>query len=175
MHKKNNTKIKILSFLILIALGQSILFTTIDKLFFNTTFNFFIKSVPNPSYVYAEKLLNNYYNNTKLVYHLSSDDPWRSSIALSDSQAMLKMGYNVTLMLSIEGVQLGMKHPHHFLGLNMLTSNVTDFINNGGKVVICETCLKIAGYNNSDIIDGAIIGSPQITANLLNKATVVDY
>jgi hypothetical protein len=45
----------------------------------------------------------------------------------------------------------------------------------GGKVIISEVCLKIAGYNNSDIIDNAIIGKPQILSNLLSKATVIDY
>jgi predicted peroxiredoxin len=114
-------------------------------------------------------------NKTKLVYHLSSDEPWRATIALLDSQTMLKMGYNVTLMLSIEGVQLGVKDPHHYLGLESLTRNVTDFIYNGGTVIICEVCLKIAGYNNSDVINGSIIGTPSIMANLLNQTTVVDY
>jgi predicted peroxiredoxin len=112
---------------------------------------------------------------TKLVYHLSSDEPWRATIALLDSKTMLKMGYHVTLMLSIEGVQLGMKSPHHYLGLQPLTKNVSDFISNGGNVIVCEICLKIAGYNNTDIIEGSIIGSPKIMANLLNQTTVVDY
>ena len=125
---------------------------------------------------YSEPLQDTNSNiKTKLVYHLSSDEPWRATIALHDSQTMLDEGYNVTLMLSIEGVQLGIKQPHHYLGLNNLISNVTDFMGNGGNVIICEICLKIAGYNNSDIIDGAIIGTPQIIANLLNKTTVVDY
>jgi predicted peroxiredoxin len=115
------------------------------------------------------------YNKTKLVYHLSSDEPWRATVALSDSQTMLKMGYNVTLMLSIEGVQLGVKQPHSYLGLDRLTNNVTNFIINGGNVIVCEICLKIAGYNNSDIIDGAVVGTPQIMSNLLNRTTVVDY
>ena len=114
-------------------------------------------------------------NKTKLVYHLSSDEPWRATIAILDSQTMLRMGYNVTLMLSIEGVQLGVKNPHHYLGLGPLTSNVTDFIQKGGTVIICEVCLKIAGYNNKDILDGSIIGTPSIMAKLLNQTTVVDY
>jgi predicted peroxiredoxin len=88
---------------------------------------------------------------------------------------MLKMGYNVTLMLSIEGVQLGVKNPHQYLGLQSLTKNVSDFMDNGRTVIICETCLKIAGCNNTDIIDGSIIGLPKIMANLLNQTTVVDY
>jgi predicted peroxiredoxin len=110
-----------------------------------------------------------------LIYHLSSDEPWRATVAISDATTMLKAGHNVTLLLSIQGVQIGVKHPHSYLGLDMLTRNVTNFIDNGGKVIICEVCLKIAGYNNSDIIDKAIIGKPQILSNLLSKATVIDY
>ena len=110
-----------------------------------------------------------------LIYHLSSDEPWRATVAISDATTMLKAGHDVTLLLSIQGVQIGVKHPHSYLGLDMLTRNVTNFIDNGGKVIICEVCLKIAGYNNSDIIDKAIIGKPQILSNLLSKATVIDY
>ena len=135
--------------------------------FYTTASVIFFNDVPS---IFAQEV-----NKTKLVYHLSSDEPWRSTIAILDSQTMLKMGYNVTLMLSIEGVQIGVKNPHHYLGLEPLTKNVSDFINNGGNVVICEVCLKIAGYNNSDIINGSIIGSPALMANLLNKTTVVDY
>lgn len=127
------------------------------------------------SFVYPESPQFDSHNKTKLVYHLSSDDPWRATIALSDSQTMLKMGYNVTLMLSIEGVQLGVKNPHQLLGLDTLTNNVSNFIKNGGHLIICKVCLHIAGYNNSDIIDGAIVGTPQIMANLLNKTTVIGY
>ena len=126
--------------------------------------------------MYSDSLTaTNNSSKTKLVYHLSSDEPWRATIALLDSQTMLNSGYNVTLMLSIEGVQMGVKHPHQYLGLNPLTDNVTNFMKNGGNVIICEVCLKIPGYNNSDIIDGAIIGTPKIMSDLLNKTTVVDY
>jgi predicted peroxiredoxin len=121
-------------------------------------------------YVYAKGQIGN-----PLVYHLSSDEPWRATVAISDATAMLKAGHNVTLLLSIEGVQIGVKHPHSYLGLDMLTRNVTNFIADGRKVIICEVCLTIAGYNNTDIIDRAIIGKPEILSNLLSKATVIDY
>ena len=121
------------------------------------------------SYVSAQKNVN------PLVYHLSSDEPWRATVAISDATTLLNLGHNVTLLLSIEGVQIGVAHPHHYLGLNSLTGNVTNFIADGGKVIICEVCLRIAGYNNSDIIDGAIIGTPGIISNLLSNATVIDY
>ena len=75
-----------------------------------------------------------------LVYHLSSDEPWRATVAISDATTMLKAGHNVTLLLSIQGVQIGVKHPHSYLGLDMLTRNVTNFMADGGKVIICEVC-----------------------------------
>ncbi|MGA9840715.1 MAG: hypothetical protein WBP64_12540 [Nitrososphaeraceae archaeon] len=121
------------------------------------------------TYVYAKIF------RSPLVYHLSSDEPWRATVAISDATTQLKLGHNVTLLLSIEGVQIGVKHPHHYLGLDMLTKNVTDFMADGGKVIICEVCLRIAGYGNSDIIDGAVVGRPEIISNLLTNATVIDY
>ncbi len=155
-----------ISILLIFALFISF-YTNASLIFFNDINSFSNLIMPS---IFAQEV-----NKTKLVYHLSSDEPWRSTIAILDSQTMLKMGYNVTLMLSIEGVQIGVKSPHHYLGLDPLTKNVSDFISNGGNVVICEVCLKIAGYDNSDIIDGSIIGSPALMANLLNKTTVVDY
>jgi predicted peroxiredoxin len=124
----------------------------------------------SPHYAYAKNQIGN-----PLVYHLSSDEPWRATVAISDATTMLKLRHNVTLLLSVEGVQIGVKHPHHYLGLDMLTRNVTQFIADGGRVIICEVCLRIAGYNNSDIIARAIIGKPEILSNLLSNATVIDY
>jgi predicted peroxiredoxin len=121
------------------------------------------------SYAYGKEIGN------PLVYHLSSDEPWRATVAISDATTMLKHGHNVTLLLSIEGVQIGVKHPHHYLGLDALTGNVSNFIVDGGKVIICEVCLRIAGYNNTNILDGAIIGKPEILSKLLSNATVIDY
>ena len=130
---------------------------------------FLTSSFLSSSYVYTKIFRN------PLVYHLSSDEPWRTTVAISDATTQLKLGHNLTLLLSIEGVQIGVKHPHHYLGLDMLTKNVTDFIVDGGKVIICEVCLRIAGYSNSDIIKGAVVGRPEIISTLLNNETVIDY
>jgi hypothetical protein len=53
-------------------------------------------------------------------------------------------------------------------GLDMLTRNVTNFMANGRNVIISA--------NNTDIIDKAVIGKPEILSNLLSRATtVIDY
>ena len=48
-------------------------------------------------------------NANQIVYHLTSNDPWRASIVISDATNLKNLGYNVTLLLSIEGVQVGVK------------------------------------------------------------------
>jgi predicted peroxiredoxin len=127
---------------------------------------------------YAQTVANttaNALDASPLIYHLSSSDPWRASIAVSDANAMKNLGHNVTLLLSIEGVQIGVQNPHHHLGLNNLVQNVTDFINGGGKVVVCKVCLEIAGYDTTETINGTVIATPEITSKLLTNATVIDY
>ena len=114
-------------------------------------------------------------NANPIVYHLTSNDPWRASIVISDATNLKNLGYNVTLLLSIEGVQVGVKNPHHHLNLDNVVANVTNFIKNGGKVVVCGVCLEVAGFEPNDIIDGAIIGTAEITPKILTNATVITY
>ena len=133
-----------------------------------------------PSSVYGQDGQNDISQNISknanpIVYHLTNDDPWRASIAISDATSLKNLGYNVTFLLSIEGVQVGVKNPHEHLNLDNVVENVTNFIKDGGKVVICGVCLKVAGFEPNDIIDGAIIGNDKISANLFTNATVVTY
>ncbi|HEX7143241.1 MAG TPA: DsrE family protein [Nitrososphaeraceae archaeon] len=114
-------------------------------------------------------------NANPIVYHLTSNDPWRASIAISDATNLNNLGYNITLLLSIEGVQVGVKNPHHFLNLNDVVANVTNFIMDGGKVVVCGVCLRVAGFQPNEIINGAIIGNDEITSKIFTNATVVTY
>ena len=114
-------------------------------------------------------------NANPIVYHLTSNDPWRANIVISDATNLKNLGYNVTLLLSIEGVQVGVKNPHHHLNLDNVVTNVTNFIKDGGKVVVCGVCLEVAGFEPNDIIDGAIMGTAEITPKLFTNATVVTY
>ena len=114
-------------------------------------------------------------NANPIVYHLTSNDPWRASIVISDATNLKNLGYNVILLLSIEGVQVGVKNPHHHLNLDNVVVNVTNFIKDGGKVVVCGVCLEVAGFEPTDIIDGAIVGTAEITPKLFTNTTVVTY
>ena len=52
---------------------------------------------------------------------------------------------------------------------------VTHFIKDGGKVVMCGVCLRVAGFQPNEIIDGAIIENYEITSKIFPNATVVTY
>ena len=56
-----------------------------------------------------------------------------------------------------------------------MVTNVTNFIKNGGKVVVCGICLRVAGFKPNEIIDGAIIGTDEISSKIFTNATVVTY
>jgi hypothetical protein len=75
-------------------------------------------------------------------------------------------------MLSIEGVKVGVKNPHSLLELGNVINNVTDFINEVGKVVVCETCLEIAGFDKKMICLSLIFLDHMIT-ELLHLRRVV--
>ena len=78
-------------------------------------------------------------------------------------------------MLSIEGVQIGVKNPNGLLELGNVINNVTKFVNEGGKVVVCEICLEIARCDKDGLLDGAILDTSELTSKILTNATVVDY
>jgi hypothetical protein len=61
------------------------------------------------------------------------------------------------------------------LNLNDVVTNVTNIIKDGGKVVVCSVCLRIARFQPNEIIDGAIIGNDEITSKIFTNATVVTY
>ena len=61
------------------------------------------------------------------------------------------------------------------MNLDNIVTNVTNFIKEGGKVVVCGVCLRVAGFEPNEIIDGAIIGTDEITPKLFTNATIVTY
>jgi hypothetical protein len=58
------------------------------------------------------------------------------------------------------------------LNLNDVVENVTNFIKDGGKVVVCGICLRVARFEPNEIIDEAIIGTAEIISRIFTNATV---
>jgi hypothetical protein len=61
------------------------------------------------------------------------------------------------------------------LNLDNIIANVTNFIKDDGKVVVCGVCLEVAGFEPNEIIDGVIIGTDELTPKMLTNAIVITY
>jgi hypothetical protein len=59
------------------------------------------------------------------------------------------------------------------LNLDVVVANVTNFIKDDGKVVVCGVYLGVAGFEPTDIIYRAINGTDEITPKILTSATVI--
>lgn len=102
-----------------------------------------------------------------LFVSLTTDDTWAAGKAIFFAhQKALKNGHEpVVIWLNVRGVYLAdKKRPSHVHGLmreadKSIQDLLTDFMADGGKVVMCQACSAAAGLTLDDYIDGVEMGS----------------
>ena len=102
-----------------------------------------------------------------LFVNLTSDQDHRANMALTFSKNQLDRGHPVTIFLNDRGVFVGAKsHADTFAGQQKA---LADLITKGAVVIVCPFCAKHYGIEPADLIDGAKLGSPDLTGGLLFK------
>ena len=102
-----------------------------------------------------------------LFVNLTTDDTWAAAKAISFShRRVLKGGHTpVVIWLNVRGVYLAdAKRPSHVHGLmrkadKSIQDMLTDFMDDGGIVLMCSACSAAAGLTIDDYIDGVKMGS----------------
>ena len=61
------------------------------------------------------------------------------------------------------------------MNLNDVVANVTNFNKDGCEIVMCGVCLRVAGFQPNEILDGAIIGNDEIRSKIFTNAPIVTY
>ena len=107
----------------------------------------------------------------KLFINLTSDDPWRSDMALVFANANLNQGHTVTVFLNVKGVHLAAKTPPPESSKNG-AELIAKLLANGGQVIICPMCMKRAGLTAADLIDGITMGGPAVTFKAMYASDV---
>ncbi len=105
-----------------------------------------------------------------LFVNLTTDDPWRAGMAINFAMNTLKSGHPVTIFLNVTGVHLvSNRIPQHTNALTgkTLQQMLVEVIEGGGKVIVCPQCLQQAGMNPEDVIEQAVLGSPEVTQGAL--------
>jgi predicted peroxiredoxin len=108
--------------------------------------------------------------NPSLFVNLTSDDVHRAGMAISFAQSVLKTGHQATIFLNVTAVRIASKNiPQHINGITKtsLQEMLREFIGQGGKVISCPMCLQQAGITPEQLIEGVVVGSPDITQPLL--------
>jgi predicted peroxiredoxin len=92
-------------------------------------------------------------------------DDERSSVAWSIANTAVASNMDVTIFLVAAGVDWVRKGAADVARLNPLDPTMSDMIGNfvesGGKILVCPPCAKVRGYDEDSLIDGATIaGAP---------------
>ena len=87
------------------------------------------------------------------------EDAERASICFSMACAALSLDVDVTMALQGEGVFLAKKghveHIHATGGFSPLSKLINDFVELGGKILVCKPCIHYRDIPDTDLIDGA--------------------
>jgi predicted peroxiredoxin len=114
-----------------------------------------------------------------LFVNLTSDDVWRSSMALSFAASNLDAGHPVTVFLNVTGVRLALANvpmPADAVTGKTPQQLLQAVMEKGGKVIVCPMCLKHTGFTPDDLIPGATMGKPEVTLPALyGSAQVMSY
>jgi len=116
--------------------------------------------------------------DNELFVNLTTDETWRSSMALNFSLRNLELR-PVTIFLNVEGVRLAVDEnvlPHDTYGLTGKKPNevLSDLISRGATVIVCPNCLKRAGFLPEQLIQGTYLGG-SIPQRLACSTTQLSY
>ncbi len=117
-------------------------------------------------------------DSEKLFVNLTSDEMNRATMAIELSTQVLKQkNIPVTIWLTVEGVRIAdttiPEHSH--ANGKSLKAMLSDFMTEGGKVIMCGMCMtNVAGMKKDEVLDG-IQFSGGMDALLDDDATVLTY
>jgi sulfur relay (sulfurtransferase) complex TusBCD TusD component (DsrE family) len=100
-----------------------------------------------------------------LFVNATTDDGFRSQMALKFSKNQQERKHPVTVFLNDKGVLIATKaNAEKFKDQQEI---IAALIAAGGTVVICPVCMKRYGVNEADLLPGIKIGSPETTGAAL--------
>lgn len=110
-----------------------------------------------------------------LFVNLTTDDTWSAAKAIMFAhEKALKNGHEpVAIWLNVRGVYLAdKKRPSHVPGPmaeagTSIQDMLSNFMADGGQVIMCSACSKAAGLTKADYIDGVTMGTWPVVEGLL--------
>lgn len=119
--------------------------------------------------------------NKKLMFIVTcaEEQPERATIPFVLANAALAMDAEAVVVLQTMGVYLGMKNyaRHvHAAGFPPLEELIGIFLEQGGKLWVCEPCIKARQIASQELIEGAsIVAGASLVDAMLDAKNVVVY
>lgn len=115
-----------------------------------------------------------------IFYNLTTDEAWNAGMALGQANKALESGYKVIVFLNVRGVLLASKS---FKTDSLAASGMSlqDMLKGvmakGGHVIICPMCMKKAGLDLEGLIEGVVVGGPDVTMKAMtaDDTAVISY
>jgi predicted peroxiredoxin len=120
-------------------------------------------------------------DNGNLFINLTSDEMNRAAMAIGFGHKILtKKKIPVTIFLNVEGVRLADRNIPQHTHVSGKTNQqmLSEFMKDGGTVIVCPMCLKnVGGMTSDDLIEGVKVGGPDVTwpALFADDTTVLSY
>lgn len=141
--------------------------------------NFMIKLMFALSLLVTPLMANAQEEKPGLFINLTTDDTWAAAKAIMFAhEKSLKNGHPTAIWLNVRGVYLAdKKRPSNVPGLmaesgTSIQDMLTNFMADGGTVIMCSACSKAAGLTKDDYIDGVEMGTYPVVESWLFDPTV---
>ena len=99
-------------------------------------------------------------------------DDERSSVAWSIANTAVASNMDVTMFLVAAGVDWVRVGAADVAQLNPLDPTMSDmignFLENGGRIIVCPPCAKMRGYTEDSLIDGATLAGAPVMLEEVN-------
>ncbi|MBL8667740.1 MAG: DsrE family protein [Rhodospirillales bacterium] len=102
-----------------------------------------------------------------LFVSLTTDEVHRVDMATKFSASTLERGHPLAIWLNDKGVLLASKQNASKFAEQQKA--LAELIGKGATLIVCPFCMKHYGVAESDLIEGAKLGNPELTGGLLFK------
>lgn len=100
---------------------------------------------------------------TPIFYNITTDDDWAAGMALAQANIAASRGHQVTVFLNVRGVLLAKKGAEQepFGPMKKTPAELLQaLIAKKQTVMVCGTCMGVAGLKKEALIDGAAVSTP---------------
>ncbi|HOW53212.1 MAG TPA: hypothetical protein PLR60_01055 [Syntrophorhabdaceae bacterium] len=104
-----------------------------------------------------------------LVITMSTDNVATFNAAIRIGTVAVKRGHAVTMLLRVDSIKAAVERNEYPVNGTTLKKELLLFMKAGATVIAGGSCMKDMGLNKSDLIEGVMVGTPDIVMGALFK------